>query len=259
MDSSCELRILTDCPRIQFFKTQKSMIRVLIIDDYPILRLGIRTALESVNIQVQEADSGEQGLQQVRDTHPDVVILKIDLPDVSGIDLISEINQEFPHVKIVVLSGHSDEGLLKMAFNAGANSYLLSDTRADILVYAVEMSYQGQCWIDPRLSRSILDIKEEDNSLRKGKKFGESLTSMEMRVLKLMAVGFSNERIADNLHVSPGSIRGYTNSLNLKLGAQNRTHAVFRAICLGYINYKSLFTEISGDENLVVCQGNFAK
>ncbi|BBD62870.1 two-component response regulator (plasmid) [Nostoc sp. HK-01] len=226
------------------------MMRVLIIDDYPILRLGIKTALESANIEVQEADSGEQGLQLLRGTHPDLVILKIDLPDVSGIDLITEINQEFPDVKIVVLSQHSDEGLLKMAFNAGANSYLLSDTEPEILLYAIKMSYQGQCWIDPRLSRSILDIKEEDNSLRKGKKFGESLTQIEMKVLKLMAFGFSNEQIADNLHVSSGSIRGYTNSLNLKLGAQNRAHAVFRAICLGYINYKSLFTEIPGGENL---------
>ncbi|BBD63400.1 hypothetical protein NIES2109_62500 (plasmid) [Nostoc sp. HK-01] len=65
-----------------------------------------------------------------------------------------------------------------------------------------------------------------------------------------MQQSLSNEQIADNLHVSSGSIRGYANSLNLKLGAQNRAHAVFRAICLGYINYKSLFTEIPGDENL---------
>ncbi|RCJ19089.1 hypothetical protein A6770_32430 [Nostoc minutum NIES-26] len=226
------------------------MIRVLIIDDYPILRLGIKTALTNTNIEVHEADSGEQGLQQVRETNPDIVILKIDLPDINGIDLISEISQEFPDVKIVVLSSHSDEGLLKMAFNAGASSYLLSDTEPEILLYAIKMSYQGQCWIDPRVSRSILDIKEEDNSLRKGKKFGESLTPMEMRVLKLMAFGLSNEKIALNLHVSPGSIRGYTNSLNLKLGSQNRAHAVFRAISLGYINCKSLFLEFSGSENL---------
>jgi DNA-binding NarL/FixJ family response regulator len=218
------------------------MIRVLIIEDVPLLRLGLKTTLNRIDIEVYETDS-TLGLQQAQLIRPDVVILNLD------IDLIDSIKQESPDIKIVVLGQQKvDEGLLKLAFSCGATSYLLQDTKPDIFLYAVEMSYQGQCWVDPRVSRSILDIsKEEDNSLRKGKKFGESLTPTEMKVLRLMAVGCSNLKIASTLHLSPGSIRGYTNSLNLKLGSQNRVHAVFRAISLGYINCNSLLEVSSGE------------
>lgn len=220
------------------------MMRALIIHDYPIIRLGLKTILAQANIEVcDEVNSGQQGLESIRQNHQGIVILEIDLPDINGIDLISTIHQEFPDTKIVVFSQYSDEGLLKLAFNSGATSYLLQDTEPEILLYALKMSSQGQSCIDPRVSRSPLDIKEEEKSLRKGKKYGESLTPAEMKVLKLIAFGFSNERIAQNLQVSTGTIRGYTNSLNLKLGSQNRAHAVFRAISLGYINYKSLFLE----------------
>lgn len=223
--------------------------RVLIIDDFPIPRFGIKMILESANIEVYEASSGAEGLSQLHNFLPDLVILKIDLPDLDGFDLISTITQEFPHIKIVVLSQHSDEGLLKLAFNCGATSYLLQNTEPDILLYAIKMSYQGQSCIDPRLPPSLLD-KDEDNTFRKGKKFGESLTPIEMKVLKLMACGFSNDQISLSLNISPGSVRGYTNSLNLKLGSQNRAHAVFRAIYLGYINCQSLLQEISNNHNL---------
>jgi DNA-binding NarL/FixJ family response regulator len=223
--------------------------RVLIIEDLPILRLGIKTAILPTNMEVFEADSGLKGLESIRQNHPDVVLFKIDLPDLNGIDLITAIHDEFPDIKIVVLSEHSDEGLLKLAFNSGATSYLLEDTDPEILLYALKLSYEGLCWIDPRVSRSILDIESDTNS--KGKrKFRESLTPMEMKVLKLMAFGFSNEKIAEKLHVSTGSIRGYTNSLNLKLGSLNRPHAVFLAIFFGYINCKSLFEEFGGSGNL---------
>ncbi|YAF99406.1 MAG: response regulator (plasmid) [Nodularia sp. CChRGM 3473] len=227
------------------------MIRVLIIEDLPILRFGLKTTVsQQANMEVcGEVASGKQGLQAIRKSKPNVVILKIDLPDINGIDLIITIKKEFPDIKIVVLTQHSDEGLLKLAFNSGASSYLLQDTEPEILLYAIKMSYEGQCWIDPKLSRSILDIKEEESPLKKGKKFGESLTSSEIKVLKMMAFGFSNEQMAENLHVSIGTIRGYTNSLNLKLGSQNRAHAVFRAISLGYINCKSLFLEVSNNDN----------
>lgn len=214
------------------------MIRVLIIEDVPLLRLGLKTCFNNrKDIEVQDTDS-PLGLEKLKSISPDVVILKFDL------DLIGLIKQKYPQIRIVVIGQQqADEGLVKLAFNSGATSYLLEDTRPDILMIAVEMSYQGQCWIDPRISRSILDINQaEGTAHKKGKKYGESLTPMEMKVLRLMAVGFSNERIASHLSVSPGSIRGYTNSLNLKLGSQNRTHAVFRAISLGYINCNSLLS-----------------
>lgn len=221
--------------------------RVLLIEDIPIYRLGIKTAIVRANVEVFSADSGLTGLESIRQHQPDVVIFKIDLPDINGIDLITAIHTEFPQIKIIVLSCHSDEGLLKLAFNCGASSYLLQDTDPEILLYAVKTSYSGQCWIDPRLSRAILDI--EETPLEGNKKLRESLTPMEMKVLKLMALGFSNEKIAEKLHVSSGSIRGYTNSLNLKLGSLNRAHAVFLAIFFGYINCKSLFLEFANSEN----------
>jgi DNA-binding NarL/FixJ family response regulator len=223
--------------------------RVLIIEDLPIVRLGIKTAISQANVKVSEADSGRLGLESIRHSQPDVVIFKINLPDVSGIDLITAIHTEFPNLKIIVLSSHSDEGLLKLAFNSGATSYLLEDTDPEILLYAIKMSYEGQSWIDPRVSRAMLD-KESETSKKGKKKLRESLTPMEMKVLKLMAFGFSNEKIASKLHVSAGSIRGYTNSLNLKLGSMNRPHAVYLSILLGYINCKALFEEFACSENL---------
>jgi DNA-binding NarL/FixJ family response regulator len=221
--------------------------RVLIIEDIPICRLGIKTAIVQENIEVFSADSGLSGMKSIRHSQPDVVIFKLDLPDINGLDLITTIHQEFPTIKIVVISSNSDEGLIKSVFNRGASSYLLPDTKEEILLYAVETAYEGQCWIDPRLSRAMLDI---ETSPRGKTKVSESLTSMEIKVLKLMALGLSNEKIALKLNVSTGSIRGYTNSLNYKLGSTNRTHAVFLAIFFGYINCKSLFWEFADSENL---------
>jgi len=221
--------------------------RVLIIEDIPLSRLGIKTAIVQENIEVFSAERGLTGLESIRQHQPDVVIFKLDLPDINGLDLITTIHQEFPNIKIVVISGHSDKGLMKLAFNRGASCYLLPDTEPEILLYAVKTAYEGQCWIDPRLSRAMLDIEETSSYGKKKKR--ESLTSMEIKVLKLMALGFSNEKIADKLNVSTGSIRGYTNSLNLKLGSINRAHAVFLAIVFGYINCKSLLEEFADSEN----------
>lgn len=227
------------------------MIRIVIIEGNSLLRLGLSKAISQSPIMevCGEVSSAYEGIELIAKTNPDIVIINIFLPDMGGIEATMAIKQQF-NCKVVILTNQHEEEIVTLAFNAGADSYLLSNTEPEIFRYALASTYNQGCWIDPKLSKNFLNyIDHQEKVKQKGKKCGVTLTDTEIRTLKLMARGFSNEQIAGILHVTEGTVKCYVHLLNQKLSAHNRVHAILRGAILGYFSYNSLIVEVLKSEN----------
>ncbi|MBE9036594.1 response regulator [aff. Roholtiella sp. LEGE 12411] len=227
------------------------MIRIVIIEGQALLRLGLVNAISQSSVMevCGEVACAAEGIELVAQTLPDIVIINISLPDMGGIEATIAIKQQFD-CKVVILTDQDDEEIVALALSAGADSYLLSTSEPEILRYAIIKTKEGECWIDPKLPKNFLfnsnKAKEEKNTNQKGKKFGVTLTSTELRTLKLMARGLSNEQIAKTMNVTEGTVKCYVHLVNKKLQAHNRVHAVMRGVKLGYFNYNSVIFEVLG-------------
>lgn len=227
------------------------MIRILIIEGNTFFRLGLSRAISQFpTIEVcGEAGSAREGLELIAETHPDIVLINISLPDMGGIEATIAIKQQL-NCKVVILTNQNESEIVTLALNAGADSYLLSNTEPEILRYALTCTYNSERWIDPKLSKNFINYMEQQEKVKhKTKKCGVTLTDAEIEILKLMARGFSNGQIASALHLTEGTVKTYLHLLNQKLNAHNRVHAVLRGAVLGYFNYNTLVLEVLKSEN----------
>ncbi|MBD6620350.1 response regulator transcription factor [Komarekiella sp. 'clone 1'] len=228
------------------------MIRIVIIEGQALLRLGLVNAIsQSPMMEVcGEVACAAEGIELVAKTLPDIVIINISLPDMGGIEATIAIKQRFD-CKVVILTDQDDEEIVALALSAGADSYLLSTSEPEILRYAIVKTKEGECWIDPKLSKNFLTnnnkAKEEKSRTHKGKNFRVTLTTTELRTLKFMACGLSNEQIAELMNVTEGTVKSYVHLVNKKLQAYNRPHAVMRGVKLGYFNYNTVICEVLGN------------
>ncbi|MDZ8264270.1 response regulator transcription factor [Nostoc sp. ChiQUE01b] len=225
------------------------MIRIVIIEGQGLLRLGLVNAISQSPIMevCGEVACAAEGIKLVAKTLPDIVIINISLPDMGGIEATIAIKQLF-NCKVLILTHQDDEEIVTLALSAGADSYLLSTSEPEILRYAIVKTKEGECWIDPKVSKKFLtnnsNIKEEKHTNLKGKNFRVTLTTTELRTLKLMARGLSNEQIAELMNVTEGTVKSYVHLVNKKLQAHNRVHAVMRGVKLGYFNYNTVIFEV---------------
>lgn len=215
------------------------MIRIVVIEDEPLIRLGVKTAIsEDPEIELcGEADSGERGVQLVEEKQPDVVLLDIGLPDVSGLDVIPVIKEKFP-VKVIVFTCESSEYTVSASFKYGADSYLLKQD-VEVIKYAIHKTYEGQSWIDPNISKFFLG--QSKKTLKKGKLYKEKLSPTEIEILKLINQGLSNKEIANKLFVTENTVKTHISNLFSKLMANNRVQAVNNGFQLGYLQKQRSF------------------
>jgi DNA-binding NarL/FixJ family response regulator len=202
------------------------MIRVLIVDDHPVVRFGLRTMLESEeNISVTGmAGSAKEALLEVQRGRPDVVLMDLRMPEMEGTEAIAELRRIQPDIRILVLTNYeSDEDILR-ALQAGAMGYLLKNTPQEDIVRAVEMVYENKRCIPPSIAQRLLETV--------GRK---ELSQRELEVLTLVAMGLSNKEIAQNLFISDKTARNHVVSCLTKLGANDRTEAATTAIRRGLI------------------------
>ena len=202
------------------------IIRVLIVDDHPVVRFGLRTMLESEeNISVTGmAGSAKEALLEVQRARPDVVLMDLRMPEMEGTEAISELRRIQPDIRILVLTNYeSDEDILR-ALQAGAMGYLLKNTPQEDIVQAVEMVYENKRCIPPSIAQRLLETV--------GRK---ELSQRELEVLTLVAMGLSNKEIAQNLFISDKTARNHVVSCLTKLGANDRTEAATTAIRRGLI------------------------
>lgn len=213
------------------------MISVVVVDDETLVRQGIRTLLDIAEIDVvAEADDGQQALEVVQATQPDVVLLDLRMPQFDGIWTLEQLRQHQLDVPVLVLTTFDDDTLVLKALQAGARGYLLKDVTVEQLTHAVQTLADGGTLIAPsitdRLLRALgssLDAPTDDAPRV------EELTDREHEVLRLMAEGYSNKVIAELLHMAEGTAKNHVSTILLKLHARDRTNAVLRALHQGLL------------------------
>ena len=198
--------------------------RVLIVDDHLMVREGLKfllsTALD-VDV-VGEAANGEEAVELVPLTAPDVVLMDIVMPVMNGADATARIKEAYPSVQVIALTSYADGELVEQTLQAGAISYLLKDSRSEALVKAIRDARDGRGTIDASAMQSVMSRRHDD--------VGADLTPREREVLALLAAGMSNQEIADKLTLAVGTVRLYVSSILAKLGAPNRTSAAIIAL-----------------------------
>lgn len=210
-------------------------IKVMLADDQTLVRKGIRSLLElSEKVAVVcEVDNGTEVINGIINSQPDVLLLDIRMPEMSGIDALRAMQQHKHMVPTIILTTFDDEALVLEGMAAGARGFLLKDVSLDSLVNAIEQVYQGGNYVQPVVTEKILKglpaIKSDFASCSEP----EELTSKELEILRFMAGGYSNREISLAIHRSEGTVKNLVSCVLAKLGVRDRTRAVLRAIDLG--------------------------
>jgi NarL family two-component system response regulator LiaR len=204
-------------------------IRIVIADDHGVVREGLRALIQTeAGMQlVTEAEDGEQAIQQVRAHKPDILLLDMIMPGLSGLEVIQAVKHDQPAVKILVLTSFSDESLVFPAIKAGADGYLLKNTPPRSLLNSIREVYSGYPSISPSIAALLMRDLQRPPDLPPTE---QPLTSREVDVLRLLAQGHSNEDIAAQLFVTEGTVRTHVSNILNKLHLANRTQAALYAL-----------------------------
>jgi DNA-binding NarL/FixJ family response regulator len=201
-------------------------IRILLADDHPVLRQGVRAlAADEEDMEfVAEASTGLEAIDQFRNHRPDVVLIDLQMPDMNGIDAMIAIRNEFPDARFIVLTTYAGDVQIARALKSGARAYLLKSLLRRELLDTIRAVHAGQKRIPAELAAQVADHLADD-----------SLTSREIEVLRLIAAGNANKIVADKLSITEETVKGHVKSILSKLGANDRTHAVTIGLKRGII------------------------
>jgi len=203
------------------------LIRILTVDDHPLLREGIAVLVKSEADMklVAEASNGEEAIKQFRLHRPDVTLMDIQMPNLNGTEAISRIRDEFPDAKIIVLSTYAGDVQVLRAIKAGARGYILKGHVGRELLEAIRSVHAGHKRIPPEIAAELAEHAGDD-----------ALSSREMEVLRLIASGNSNKQIADKLSIGETTVKSHITNILSKLAANDRAHAVTIGLQRGIID-----------------------
>jgi DNA-binding NarL/FixJ family response regulator len=213
------------------------MISVLLVDDQTLVRQGIRSLLElSDDIRViAEAADGVQAVEMIPQKKPDVVLLDLRMPGMSGIDVLNSLAQSNQLPATIILTTFDDDQLVLAGLKAGARGYLLKDVSLDQLVDAVKTVAAGGSLVAPVVTQRLLSGLERMHNEFVSLDRPDPLTERETEILRLMAGGYSNKEIANSLGVAEGTVKNHVSNILSKLGVRDRTRAVLKAFELGIV------------------------
>ena len=212
-------------------------IRVLLADDHTLFRKGIRTILEPMpDIQVSgEASTGREAVDEARELVPDVILMDIKMPVVSGIEASRQILQENPHIGIILVTMFDDPESVFSGMRAGARGYVLKEADPEELRRAIDAAFRGEVILCPIIARKVLDqFGSETTHPRPGLPF-EELTRRELEVLQLAAGGLANKEIARDLVISEKTVKNHIANIFSKLQVNDRTQAILYALRKGLV------------------------
>jgi DNA-binding NarL/FixJ family response regulator len=205
-------------------------IRVLLVDDHQVVRMGLRTFFDLLpDIEVVgEAADGSEGVAMTRRLKPDVVLMDLLMPNMDGVTAIGRIKAELPETEIVTMTSFIEEEKVTAALEAGASGYVLKDAEADEVAQAIRAAYAGEVHLDPAVARLLAQRmrtkgKPEDD-------LAEPLTDREKEVLSLLGTGLSNKEIGSQLFITERTARTYVSNILGKLGLASRTQAALWAV-----------------------------
>jgi DNA-binding NarL/FixJ family response regulator len=201
-------------------------IRILTVDDHPLLRDGIADLIadESDMLVAGEAANGREAIEQFRRLHPDVTLMDLQMPEMNGLDALTAIRAEFPDARIIVLTTYTGDVQIMRALKAGAFAYLLKSLLRKELLTTIRAVHAGKKALSPEVSYELAEHAVDD-----------ALSPAEVRVLRLIAEGKSNREIAAHVLATEDSIKNHVKNILSKLGANDRTHAVVIALKRGII------------------------
>jgi DNA-binding NarL/FixJ family response regulator len=205
-----------------------SQIRILSVDDHPILRQGVAALVrgQADMSVVAEASNGREAIQQFRAHHPDVTLMDLQMPEMNGLDAMIAIRGEFPEARIIVLTTYAGDVQVLRALKAGARAYLLKNSLHKELLEMIRSVHAGKKALSSEASFQLAEHATDD-----------ALSPAEIRVLGLIAEGNANKEIAEHLSVSEETVKGQVRNILSKLGANDRTHAAMIGLKRGIIEF----------------------
>jgi DNA-binding NarL/FixJ family response regulator len=210
----------------ELMNTSSSQIRILTVDDHPIVRQGITglIGIQTDMVLVGEASNGRDAIQQFRTHHPDVTLMDLQMPEMNGIDALIAIRNEFPDAKVIVLTTYVGDTQILRALKAGAQAYLLKNTLHKELLDTIRVVHAGKKTLSPEASFQVAEHATDD-----------VLTPAEILVLRMIAAGNANKQIADQLSITEETVKSRVKNILSKLGANDRTHAAMIGLKRGII------------------------
>ena len=210
--------------------------RVLIVDDHDLFRTGLRNLLEDQQLDVVgEASNGHEAVARVREDAPDVVLMDINMPGMSGVDATREIARISPLTRVVVLSISDNDGDVIDAVLAGACGYLLKDSSVEELLRGIQAAAVGDSLISPPIAAKVLQRLRATGNREPATPVETDLSERELEVLKLIANGKDNAQIAAELHISPKTVKNHISNILMKLQIDNRIQAAVYAVRSGIV------------------------
>ncbi|MFC5403001.1 response regulator [Cohnella soli] len=208
---------------------EQSLVKVLLVDDHEMVRIGLAAVLgteEGIEV-VGEAGNGNDGLRLAREYSPDVVLMDLVMEGMDGIETTRRIMEEMPHIRVIVLTSFLDDEKMYPVIEAGAFSYLLKTSRASEIADAIRAAARGQSVLESQVASKMMNrFRRPPQSAAQPH---EELTDREMEVLKLIALGKSNQEIADDLYIGIKTVKYHLTNLFGKLGVEDRTQAAIYA------------------------------
>ena len=205
-----------------------SPIRILSVDDHPLIRQGVAglVATQADMNVIAEAANGREAIQQFHRHRPDITLMDLQMPEMNGLDAIIAIRGEFPEARIIVLTTYAGDVQALRALKAGARAYLLKDSLHKELLATIRAVHAGKKSMSPEVSFQLAEHATDD-----------ALTPAEVRVLRLIAEGNANKEIAAQLSTSEDTVKGQVRNILSKLGAKDRTHAAMIGLKRGFIEF----------------------
>lgn len=206
---------------------ESGVIRVFAVDDHPLLRDGIAAVFDGQQDMtlVGQASNGREAIESFRHLRPDVTLMDLRMPDMSGIEAIAAIRAEFPNARIIVLTTYAGDAQAAAALKAGAVGYLLKNLVRKELIETIRIVHAGKRRVPPEIATEIAEHVADD-----------ALTEREIQILRRVAAGKSNKLIAAELAISEGTVKTHMKSILPKLDASDRTHAVMIALKRGILD-----------------------
>lgn len=205
--------------------------RIVIVDDHEVVRLGLRSLLDRhPDFEVvAEASNGREAIEKVDAYEPDVVVLDIRLPGMSGVEVCQQITEKHPDMHVIMLTSYAEDEMLFAAIRAGAAGYVLKQIGGDDLTKAIERVGRGEALLDPTLTQRVFEEVRKAQREEEASAFAE-LTNQEMQVLQLVSEGKTNREIAEALYLGEGTVRNYVSNILGKLSVANRAEAAAYAV-----------------------------
>jgi DNA-binding NarL/FixJ family response regulator len=212
-------------------------LRVLLVDDHDLFRTGLRNLLEEQGVQViGEAADGQQAIRMVRELAPDVVVMDLNMPGMTGVEATRQVTTLAPLTRVVVLTISDQDEDVMNAILAGACGYLMKDSSIQDLMQGIRAAAIGESLISPHIAAKVLQrMRATGTSEQDAETIRAELSDREIEVLKLIANGKDNAQIAGELHISPKTVKNHISNILMKLQIDNRIQAAVYAVRSGIV------------------------